>query len=76
MTDEDRDSYDAMAGLYAALVPGDLDRLSSERDWLAAFAELAACRQQTQRLLRIASDYWPYRVNCAGRTVESWKTPN
>ncbi|MGI9602251.1 MAG: class I SAM-dependent methyltransferase [Acidimicrobiales bacterium] len=41
MTDEVRDSYDAMAERYTALALGDLDRIPSDRDWLAAFAELA-----------------------------------
>ena len=44
MTDEVRDSYDVMAEEYAARFLGDLDRDTNGRDWLAAFAELAATR--------------------------------
>ncbi len=47
MTDQVRDSYDAMAEQYAALVRNDLDRDTNARDWLAAFAELAATRDGT-----------------------------
>ena len=42
MTDEVRDSYDAMAKLYAELFLGDLDQDRNSRDCLAVFAELAA----------------------------------
>lgn len=41
MTDEVRDSYDAMAEQYAALFLGDLDRDTNFLDWLARFAKLA-----------------------------------
>ena len=44
MADEVRDSYDAMAEQCAALFLGDLDRDTTGRDWLAAFAKLAATR--------------------------------
>ncbi len=44
MTDEVRDSDDAMAELYATLALGDLDRATPDRDWLASFAELATSR--------------------------------
>jgi SAM-dependent methyltransferase len=44
MTDEVRDSYDAMAEEYAALFLGDLDRDTDARGWLAVFAKLAAPR--------------------------------
>lgn len=42
MTDEVRDSYDAMAEQYASLVLGELDWDTNLRDWFAAFAEMAA----------------------------------
>lgn len=42
MTDQVRDSYDAMAELYAALFLGELDRDTNFQDWLARFASLAA----------------------------------
>lgn len=42
MTDEVRDSYDAMAERYAELFLTDLDRDVNGSDWLAAFAKLAA----------------------------------
>ena len=45
MTDAVRDSYDGMAKLYAELFLGDLDQDRNSRDWLAAFAELAAPRR-------------------------------
>lgn len=44
MTDEVRDSYDAMAEKYAALFLTDLNRDTNARDWLAVFAKLAASR--------------------------------
>lgn len=44
MRDEVRDSYDAMAEQYATLFLRDLDRDTNGRDWLAAFAKLAATR--------------------------------
>jgi len=44
VTAEVQESYDAMAEQYAALFVGDLDRDPNGRDWLAAFAELAATR--------------------------------
>ena len=44
MTDEVRDSYDAMAELYTKLALGEIDRRPLDRDWLATFAELAASR--------------------------------
>jgi ubiquinone/menaquinone biosynthesis C-methylase UbiE len=44
VTDAVRDPYDAMAEQYAALFLGDLDRDRDGRDWLAAFAKLAAPR--------------------------------
>ncbi len=42
MTDEVRDSYDAMAELYTKLAIGEIGRRPIDRDWLTAFAELAA----------------------------------
>ena len=42
MSDEVRDCYDVMAEQYAALFLDGLDRDTNARDWLAAFAELAA----------------------------------
>lgn len=42
MSDEIRDSYDAMAKLYAEVNLGELDRSEFARDWLASFAKLAA----------------------------------
>ena len=42
MTDEVRDAYDAVAELYTRLAPRDLDRDTPDREWLAAFAELAS----------------------------------
>lgn len=42
MADVVRGSYDAMAARYAAFAREDLDRVPSDRTWLAAFAELAA----------------------------------
>lgn len=47
MTDKVRDSYDAMADLYTALALGplgDLNRVPTDRERLAAFAELAGER--------------------------------
>lgn len=44
MPDEVGDSYDAMAELYTKLALGEIDRRPLDRDWLAAFAELAASR--------------------------------
>lgn len=44
MTDEVRDSYDLMAKEYAQLFLGDLDRDANARQWLEAFAELAATK--------------------------------
>ncbi len=45
MTDDVRDSYDAMAERYAALFLGDLDRDTKAQDWLFSFASLAANRR-------------------------------
>ncbi len=45
MSDEVRDSYDAMAKLYAELFLHDLHQNANARDWLAAFAKLAATRK-------------------------------
>lgn len=45
MTDEVRDSYDALAEQYAALFLHELDRDSNAKARLAAFAELAAGRE-------------------------------
>ena len=42
MTAEVRDSYDAMAKVYAELFLSELDRDTNALDWLAAFAKLAA----------------------------------
>jgi ubiquinone/menaquinone biosynthesis C-methylase UbiE len=42
--DDVRDSYDARAEEYAAFALGDLDRVTTDREWLAEFAELAALR--------------------------------
>ena len=42
MVDQVRESYDGMAELYTAVALGDLDRDTPDREWLAAFAELAA----------------------------------
>ncbi len=42
MDNEVRDSYDAMAELYASLFLGDLDRDTNALEWVAAFAKLAA----------------------------------
>lgn len=42
MTNGVRDAYDARAAEYAALFLRDLDRDPNARDWLAAFAALAA----------------------------------
>jgi SAM-dependent methyltransferase len=42
MTDEVRDSYDAMAQEYAAFVIGDLDRDTNFQAWLDIFAQVAA----------------------------------
>lgn len=42
MTDDVRDSYNAMAELYAAVNLGAFDRATPDRKRLAAFAELAA----------------------------------
>jgi SAM-dependent methyltransferase len=42
MTDDVRDCYDARADEYAAFALGDLDRVPTDRDWLAEFAALAA----------------------------------
>jgi SAM-dependent methyltransferase len=47
MIDMVRNAYDAMAEQYAAFALGDLDRVPTDRDWLAAFAELASCRSGT-----------------------------
>ena len=44
MTDDVRDAYEAKAELYANFVLGDLDRVPTDRDWLASFAELAGLR--------------------------------
>jgi SAM-dependent methyltransferase len=44
MTDEVRDAYDSKAELYANFALGDLDRVPTDRDWLASFAELAGLR--------------------------------
>jgi ubiquinone/menaquinone biosynthesis C-methylase UbiE len=44
VTDEVRDSYDAVAELYARLFLRDLDGDTSALDWLARFAKLAARR--------------------------------
>jgi hypothetical protein len=44
MTEDVRDSYDARAEEYAAFALGDLDRLPTDRHWLAEFAALAAER--------------------------------
>lgn len=44
MTVEVRDSYDLMAREYAQLFLGDLDRDANGRQWLEAFAELAATK--------------------------------
>ncbi len=44
MSDEVRDSYDAMADLYASLNLDALDHDTNARDWLAVFAKLAAPR--------------------------------
>ena len=44
MTDAVRDAYDAMAEPYTKLAIGEIDRRPLDRDWLATFAELAACR--------------------------------
>ena len=41
MTAEVRDSYDAMAKIYAELFLDHLDRDTNARDWLATFASLA-----------------------------------
>jgi ubiquinone/menaquinone biosynthesis C-methylase UbiE len=46
MSAEIRDSYDAMADLYASLNLDALDHDTNARDWLAAFAELAAPRRR------------------------------
>lgn len=42
MSDAVRDSYDAMAELYAQLFMSDLEGNTNARGWLAAFAKLAA----------------------------------
>lgn len=42
MTDQIRESYDAMAELYTAVNVGDIDRDTPDRAWLAQFADLAA----------------------------------
>lgn len=42
MRDAVRDSYDAMAELYTKLAIGEIDRRPLDRDWLGAFAEMAA----------------------------------
>lgn len=44
MTDDVRDAYDAKAELYANFALGDLDRVPTDRDWLASFAALAGLR--------------------------------
>lgn len=41
MTKEIRDAYDLMASQYASFALGDLDRVPGDREWLAAFAEIA-----------------------------------
>lgn len=47
MSDEVRDSYDAMAELYAELFLRELDRDTNAKEWLALFAELAAGQDGT-----------------------------
>lgn len=42
VTDHVRDAYDGMAERYARLALDDLDRPTPDRNWLAAFVELAA----------------------------------
>ncbi|MGA9276874.1 class I SAM-dependent methyltransferase [Ilumatobacter sp.] len=44
MSHEVRDSYDANAGLYARFALDDLDRVHTDRAWLARFAELTDLR--------------------------------
>jgi len=44
MKDDVRDAYDSKAELYADFARGDLDRVPTDRDWLASFAELVGLR--------------------------------
>jgi geranylgeranyl pyrophosphate synthase len=53
MTDGVRDCYDARAEEYTALALGDLDRVPTDRAWLAEFAEQVISR----RIL----DTWLYK---------------
>lgn len=69
MTDSIRDSYDAMASLYAELFLSDLDHDKNSRDWLARFAERASALRGTVADLGCGPGHVTNHLSALGLTV-------